>query len=142
MTLPRTRTNTAFHILLFILTCSLLIHAQSQTIRLAGDEWFLDSLTKTHMIEVFEKQTNIHVEVLHENDRAIMADLDRGADAGLDVLVMRHRLLGALVQKGQLRPIDSFLADPTLHDANFDPQQQLFPNWWRELSSYGDHVYG
>jgi len=118
---------------------------ESVTIRLAGDEWFLDSLTKTQMIGGFEKQTGIHVEILHKNDRAIMSDLDRGAqsrDGLLDVIVVRHRLLGALVQKGQVLPIDSFLADPSLHDPSFVPQQQLFPNWWRELSSYGDHIYG
>ena len=115
------------------------------TIRVAGDEWFLDSLTKTGMIADFEKQSGIHVEVLHKNDRAIMSELDRGPaspDDELDVVVMRHRLLGALIQKGQVRPIDSFLADPTLHDASFAPQQQLFPNWWRELSSYEDSAYG
>lgn len=115
------------------------------TIRMAGDEWFLDSLTKTGMIASFEKQSGIHVEVLHKNDRTIMSDLDRGpnsADGGLDVLVMRHRLLGALAQKDQVRPIDSLLADPTLHDAGFVPQQQLFPDWWRELSSYGNTAYG
>ncbi|MGA8154563.1 MAG: extracellular solute-binding protein [Terriglobales bacterium] len=118
---------------------------QTVTIRMAGDEWFLDSLTKTAMIGAFEKQTGIHVEVVHKNDRAIMSELDRGVQpgaAGLDVLMMRHRLLGALVQKGQVLPIDSFLADPTLHDAGFNPQQQLFSNWWQELSSYGDHIYG
>ena len=32
---------------------------------------------------------------------------------------MRHRLLGALVQKGQVQPIDSFLSDSTVHDADF-----------------------
>ncbi len=121
-------------------------HAQNQpvTIRLAGDEWFLDSLTKTGMISRFEQQGNIRVEVLHKDDRTIANDLDRGAkgDSGLDVVVMRHRWLGALVEKGQVRPIDSLLADPTLHDASFTPQEQLFPNWWRALSSYGDHIYG
>src|SRR6266436_6406329 len=86
--------------------------AQSQpvTIRMAGDEWFLDSLTKTGMIGVFEKQSGIQVAVLHKNDRTIMSELDRGpipSDGGLDVVVMRHRWLGALVQKGQVRPIDS-----------------------------------
>jgi multiple sugar transport system substrate-binding protein len=131
---------------LFLLLPTLnLAQEEAVTIRLAGDEWFLDSLTKIQMIGAFEKQTGIHVEVLHKNDRVIMSDLDRGAqpgDAGLDVVVMRHRLLGALVQKGQVLPIDSLLADPTLHDSSFMPQQQLFPNWWRELSSYGDHIYG
>jgi multiple sugar transport system substrate-binding protein len=97
------------------------------------------------MIAAFEKQSGIHVEILHKNDRTVMSDLDRGPsspDDGLDVLVMRHRLLGALVQKGQVQPIDSLLADPTLHDASFTPQQQLFPGWWRELSSYGNNTYG
>jgi multiple sugar transport system substrate-binding protein len=121
--------------------------AQSQpvTIRLAGDEWFLDSLTKTGMIAVFEKQSGVKVEVLHKNDRTIMSELDHGpasADGALDVLVMRHRLLGALIQKGQVRPIDSLLGDPTLHDTIFLPQQQLIPNWWRELSTYENHIYG
>jgi len=97
------------------------------------------------MLPDFEKQSGIHVEALHKNDRTIMAELDRGpasADDRLDVLVMRHRLLGALIQKGQLRPIDSLVADPTLHDAGFKPEQQLFPEWWRELSSYGGKTYG
>ena len=55
---------------------------------------------------------------------------------------MRHRLLGALIQKHQIQPIDSLLADPAVHDASFQPQEQLFPNWWRELSWYGDKIYG
>jgi multiple sugar transport system substrate-binding protein len=55
---------------------------------------------------------------------------------------MRHRLLGALIQKRQVRPIDSLLTDTTVHDPSFQPPQQLFPNWWRELSWYGDKIYG
>jgi multiple sugar transport system substrate-binding protein len=34
------------------------------------------------------------------------------------------------------------LTDAAVHDASFQPSQQLFPNWWRELSWYGDKVYG
>ena len=119
--------------------------ADPVTIRLAGDEWFLNSLTRTGMISAFEQKTGLRVEVLHENDRDILRDLDHGtssSEEGLDVIVVRHRLLGSLVQKGQVRPIDSFLADSGLHDASFVPQQQLFANWWRELSSYADHIYG
>ena len=40
-----------------------------------------------------------------------MNDLNRGAtaeNAGYDVVVMRHRLLGALIQKHQVQPIDLF----------------------------------
>jgi multiple sugar transport system substrate-binding protein len=118
---------------------------QPITIRLAGDEWFLKSLTKTGMIAAYEQKTGVHVEVLDRNDRKIMADLDRGAaagNAGYDIVVMRHRLLGALIQKHQIQPIDSLLTDASVHDPSFQPQQQLFPNWWRELSWYGDKVYG
>ena len=118
---------------------------QPVTIRLAGDDWFLKSLTKTGLIPSYEAKTGVHVEVLDRNDRKIMADLDRGAaagNAGYDIVVMRHRLLGALIQKHQIQPIDSLLADPSVHDASFQPQQQLFPNWWRDLSWYGDKIYG
>jgi multiple sugar transport system substrate-binding protein len=113
------------------------------TIRMAGDEWFLDSLTKTGLIADFEQKNGIRVEVVRENDRTIMGDLDRGRNRGdtLDVIVVRHRLLGMLVQKGQVQPIDSFLADSS-HDARFIPQEQLFNNWWRELSSYEGRTYG
>ena len=38
--------------------------------------------------------------------------------------------------------IDSYLADPSLHDPSFLPQEHRFPNWRRELSSYGNHIYG
>ena len=115
------------------------------TIRLAGDAWFLDSLTKTGMIAEFQQKTGIHVEVLHKNDHAVLSDLDHGPSSDedtLDVIVVRHRLLGALVQKRQVREIDSFLADPATHDAGFVPREQLFTNWWLELSSYAGHTYG
>jgi multiple sugar transport system substrate-binding protein len=146
------RRNLGWRILLVIVVLSVAILLlatgepdQPLTLRLAGDEWFLNSLTKTGMISVFEQKTGIHVEVLYKNDRAILGDLDHGAssdEGGLDVIVVRHRLLGSLVQRGQVQPIDSFLSDPAIHDANFVPQNQLFSNWWSELSSYGDHVYG
>lgn len=114
------------------------------TIRLAGDEWFLDSLTKTGMLSDFEQKSGVHVEVLHKNDRTIMSDLDRGLSRGdtLDLIAVRHRLLGELVRKGQVQPIDPFLADSHVHDPAFIPARQLFPNWWRELSTYDGHTYG
>jgi multiple sugar transport system substrate-binding protein len=131
--------------LLVVLFLQLSCLRKPLAIRLAGDEWFLNSLTTTGMIGNFEKQTGMHVEVLHKNDQTIMSDLDRGPtfrEGALDVVVMRHRWLGAMVQKNQLLPIDAFLADTTLHDATFVPDQQLFPDWWRELSSYGTATYG
>ena len=118
---------------------------QPVTIRVAGDDWFLKSLTKTGKIAGYEEKAGVRVEVLDRNDRKIMADLDRGAaagNAGYDIVVMRHRLMGALIQKHQIQPIDSLLADSSVHDASFQPQRQLFPNWWRDLSWYGDKIYG
>jgi multiple sugar transport system substrate-binding protein len=113
------------------------------TVRLAGDEWFLKSLVKTGKIAAYEQKTGVHVEVLNRNDRTIMKDLDQNAAySGYDVVVMRHRLMGTLIQKHQVQSIDPLLADPAVHDASFQPQQQLFPNWWRELSWYGDKIYG
>lgn len=119
--------------------------SQPVPIRLAGDAWFLNSLSKTGLIGSFERSTGIKVEVLDRNDRTIMRDLDKGSQqgsSGYDVLVMRHRLLGALIKKNQVQAIDSMLADPSLQNADFRPQQQLFPAWWRELSSYGNKIYG
>ena len=59
-----------------------------------------------------------------------------------DLIVVRHRLLGALVEKHEVQPIDSFLADRALHDPAFHPEQQLYASWWKELSSYKGQTYG
>jgi len=135
---------------LVLLSLGMVLHASTlpgspATIRLAGDEWFLDSLTKTGMIAEFEQKTGIHVEVLHKNDRTILSDLDGGSSSDretLDVIVVRHRLLGMLVQKDAVREIDSLLADPALREAGSVPLDQRFTNWWLELSSYSGHTYG
>jgi multiple sugar transport system substrate-binding protein len=115
------------------------------TIHVVGDEWFLSNLEKAGVVSEFEQKTGTHVELKFESDRAIMKHLDQGLKAGepsYDVVVMRHQLLGSLVQKNQVQPIDSLLNNPDVHDPSFNPQQQLFPNWWKELSTYGDHIYG
>ena len=146
--MPRKSCHNAMALLFALLVLVVLqlscVRRHSSSIRLAGDEWFLDSLTKTGLIADFEQKNGIRVEVVHKNDRTIMGELDRGPGRGdtLDVIVVRHRLLGALVQKGQVQPIDSFLTDSSLHDAGFVPRDQLFTNWWQELSSYGSSTYG
>ena len=145
ISLRRIAANSALILSIAVLLCPRSLPAKSSTIRLAGDEWFLSALSKTGTIADFEQKTGIHVEVIFENDRKIMGHLDQGSSKEkdtLDLIVVRHRLLGSLVQKAQVRAIDDFLADPGLHDRSFVPQDQLFANWWRELSSYGDHIYG
>jgi hypothetical protein len=57
--------------LVLLLFGSRFAQGQTLTIRLAGDEWFLDSLTKAQVIPDFEKQTGMHVEVLHKSDRTL-----------------------------------------------------------------------
>jgi len=114
------------------------------TIRLAGDKWFLTSLVKTGLLADFEKHSGIHVDIIYKNDEAIMRDLD-GSAAGAqryDVVVMRHRFLGALVAKQQVQPIEGYLSDRALHDNGFVPEEQLYSNWWHGLASYRGHAYG
>ncbi|MGC2398399.1 MAG: extracellular solute-binding protein [Acidobacteriaceae bacterium] len=112
-------------------------------IRVAGDDWFLKSLEKSGMIAGYEAKTGERIEFLNRNDRTIMKDLDGApGHSPYDLVVMRHRWMGTLIQKHEIQPIDSFLGDTTLHDGGFQPAQQLFPNWWRGLSWYGDKVYG
>ncbi len=132
-------------LLLFLLSLHAIAQQQSITLRLAGDEWFLKSLSSTGLLPAFERQTGIHVEVVFKNDRSIMSDLDRTRETSspaYDIIVVRHRLLGTLVAKREVQPIDSFLRDPSVHDSSFTPESQMFPNWWTELSSYNGHYYG
>lgn len=138
------RTFPRLCVLLFLFSSRILAQ-QPITLRLAGDEWFLKSLAKTELIPDFERKTSIHINVIFKNDRAIMGDLDHAAGIAAppyDIIVVRHRLLGALVSKREVQPIDSFLADPKLHDPSFVPRHDLFENWWTELSSYDGHFYG
>jgi multiple sugar transport system substrate-binding protein len=138
------RTLPRLYLLLFLFS-SRIFAQQPITLHLAGDEWFLKSLTKAESISDFEHKTGIHVEVIFKNDGGIMSDLDHSAGrdgSPYDIIVVRHRLLGALVAKKEVQPIDSFLADPTLHDPAFTPTRDLFQNWWTELSFYDGHLYG
>lgn len=133
-------------LLALVLSPSLtLAQVQAVTLRLAGDEWFLDSLVKTQKLKAFETQTGIRVDVVYENDKKIVGDLGgsgKSENSSLDIIVVRHRFLGELAEKNQILPINSFLSDRALHDGHFDPVEQLFPAWWRELSTYGDNIYG
>jgi multiple sugar transport system substrate-binding protein len=115
------------------------------TINVVGDEWFLSGLAHAGAASSFEQKTGIRVHFIYRNDQDIMADLDQGpktSRAPYDVVVMRHQLLGSLIQKKQVRSIDDLLQDPSVHDPSFHPEQQLFPSWWKQLSSYEGRTYG
>lgn len=68
---------------------------------------------------------------------------DPGPLANYDLLIAPHRLIGQLVERGDVQPIDELLADPALYNAGlFDPHKDGFEGWWPELSWYRGHVYG
>ncbi|HEX3738108.1 MAG TPA: extracellular solute-binding protein [Terriglobales bacterium] len=147
----RSATRVAFCLALLLIALPPNVAAQTApiTIRLAGDEWFLHALTGTGLIDSYERESGVRVQVIFKNDRAILGELDKasdenkkGDDAPFDLIVVRHRFLGALVEKHEVQPIDSFLADRSLHDPAFRPEQQLYANWWKELSSYKGQIYG
>src|ERR1700674_1363803 len=102
--MPRKSPKSAMALLfaLFVLVVLQLscIGRHPSTIRLAGDEWFLDSLTKTGLIADFEQKNGIRVEVVHKNDRTIMSDLDRGPNRGdtLNGIVGENRSAAGLAK--------------------------------------------
>jgi len=119
-------------------------HSQPITIRLAGEKWFLDVLTKTNMIGVFEQQTGIKITVMHKDHQELVTELEQPASRKVtyDLILMRHRFLGQLVERGLVQAVDSFLGDATLHDPRFKPREQLFDSWWQEISWYESKIYG
>lgn len=113
------------------------------TIRFAGEAWFLDPFVKTNSVPEFERKMGIHVELIRKNHEALLSELGENSNrTPYDLILMRHRFLGKLVAADLLQPIESLLADPTLHDSHFDPDHVLFDNLWRELSGWKTAVYG
>ena len=58
---------------IFLVAVSGFVQSQTVTIRVAGDEWFMDSPTTCPVPPTFELETSVHVEVLHKSDRTILA---------------------------------------------------------------------
>lgn len=113
------------------------------TIRFAGEAWFLDPFVKTNRIPEFERKTGIHVELIRKNHEALLSELPESSNrTPYDLILMRHRFLGKLVEAGLVQPIDPFLAGSTMQDSSFDPHRLLFGNLWRELSGWKSAIYG
>ena len=126
------------------LQCTRPTNNEKVTIRMIGEAYApLDALSKIK--NQFEQETGITVEVVQKDHQAVVSELDQelsSRQVTYDLILMPHRLLGKLVEKGHVQPIESFMNDPTLHDPNFKPEEQLFANWWHEISWYGGKVYG
>lgn len=117
---------------------------QSVEIRMIGEAYApLDALAK--MKDQFEQKTGIHVDIIEKDHQAVVAELDQELSSRkvtYDLILMPHRLLGKLVEKHQVQPLESFLNDPSLHDPSFKPADQLFSAWWKETGWYKDKLYG
>jgi multiple sugar transport system substrate-binding protein len=117
---------------------------QNVSLRMIGEAYApLDALAKVK--GDFEKETGIKVEIVEKDHQAVVSELDQelsSRQVTYDLILMPHRLLGKLVEKGHVQPIDQYMSDPALHDANFKPEEQLFSDWWHEISWYGGKVYG
>src|ERR1017187_8429260 len=79
------------------------------TIRMIGEAYApLDALAK--MKGEFEQKTGIHVEIIEKDHQAVVAELDQELSSRkvtYDLILMPHRLLGKLVEKGQVQPLES-----------------------------------
>jgi multiple sugar transport system substrate-binding protein len=112
-------------------------------IRLIGEAYApLDALR--NLKSKFEEETGITVEIVEKSHVAVVAELDQELTANqvsYDLILVPHRLLGKLVEKGHVREIDTFLATRG-DNSTFDPGTELFEYWWREISCYRGKVYG
>lgn len=117
---------------------------QPVTVRMIGEAYApLDALAK--MKGEFEQKTGIRVEIIQKDHQAVVAELDQELSSRkvtYDLILMPHRLLGKLVEKGHVQSLESYLKDATLHDPDFKPEDQLFSAWWREIGWYKDKLYG
>jgi multiple sugar transport system substrate-binding protein len=94
----------------------------------------------------FEAAAGISVDILRRDHAGVLKEtreLSGGSQATYDLLIVPSRFIGALVERGYVQPIDGFLNDSSLFDPRlFDPQTDVFPGWWSEVSWYRGHPYG
>jgi multiple sugar transport system substrate-binding protein len=92
----------------------------------------------------YETATGISVEIVRRNHADVIADLHRATAApAYDLLIVPSYLLGELVESEYVQPIDVFLGDGSSFDPRlFDPEKDVVPGWWSQLSWYHGHPYG
>ena len=89
----------------------------------------------------YEATAGIRVEIERRDYAGLAARLRD--DAAYDLLIVPHRMIGQLVDRGDVQSIDDLLADRSLYDSRIlDPQADIFTGWWSELSWYRGHAYG
>jgi multiple sugar transport system substrate-binding protein len=93
----------------------------------------------------FEKRTGIEVVIeMYEHSEAVnKVMLDLNSKRGrYDFILQPHRELGRFVESGHLEALEKYMSDKKLRDPSFNPEKQLYPSLWKEISWYDGKVYG
>jgi multiple sugar transport system substrate-binding protein len=93
----------------------------------------------------FEKRTGIEVVIeMYEHSEAVnKVMLDLNSKRGrYDFILQPHRELGRFVKSGHLEALEKYMGDKKLRDPSFNPEKQLYPALWKEISWYEGKVYG
>ncbi len=93
----------------------------------------------------YEKEFNIKISVeQYEFETAVeKVTLDLSSSSGIyDIVLQPHMSLGKFVESEFLEPIDKYLENPEFQSENFNPYEDLFPEFWKELSWYNNKCYG
>jgi multiple sugar transport system substrate-binding protein len=111
------------------------------TVRLIGEAYApLEALTK--LAGTFEKENNLKIEVSQKDHQSVVAELDQEMASGsvsYDLILMPHRLLGKLVEKNQVQPLDGLLTGPS---SDLQAPADAFLRNWKEISWYKGKAYG
>ena len=92
----------------------------------------------------YEIAAGISVEIVRRDHAGIIADLQgKTAPATYDLLIVPSHMIGELVEKAYVQPIDVFLKDPSSYDPKlFDSEKDILPGWWSQVSWYRGRPYG
>lgn len=116
---------------------------RGQTIRLIGEDYPpLQAIEK--MKPDFERATGINVEVERYEAEAVLQKIafDLNSKTGrYDLIIQVYFDMGRLATQNQLRPLNTFVANPKLHNPSFNPDNDFFPVW-KTMGWYGGQHYG
>jgi multiple sugar transport system substrate-binding protein len=93
----------------------------------------------------FEERTGIEVVIeMYEHSEAVnKVMLDLNSKRGrYDFILQPHRELGRFVKSGHLEALEQYMSNKKLRDPSFNPEKQLYPGLWKEISWYEGKVYG
>lgn len=114
------------------------------TIRTVGEA--LPPLEAMNMLKSeFEERTGIEVVIeMYEHSEAVnKVMLDLNSKRGrYDFILQPHRELGRFVKNGHLEALEKYMGNEKLRDPSFNPESQLYPSLWKEISWYEGKVYG